>query len=62
MYYHSADGLHAVHYRVMVNGQWFPWMIDHTDTGGSGDDFAGDGCNPIHRVETFIGGLTAGSL
>lgn len=26
---------------------WLPEMVDHVDTGGSGDTFAGDGCNPI---------------
>lgn len=26
---------------------WLPDMVDHTDTGGSGDTFAGDGVNPI---------------
>lgn len=41
-------------YRVMVNGGWYDWMLDDHDTGGSGDDFAGDGENPIQRVEAYI--------
>ncbi|MEF2896581.1 MAG: hypothetical protein U0N69_04955, partial [Senegalimassilia anaerobia] len=28
-------------------GWWMPEMVDHTDTGGSGDTFAGNGYDPI---------------
>lgn len=58
MYYNSPNGDKAVHYRVKTekNG-WLPWMIDHKDTGGSKDDFAGDGSR-IQRVEAYIGGLS----
>ena len=57
MYYNSPNGNKAVHYRVKVEGGgWLPWMIDHKDTGGSRDDFAGNG-KRIQRIEAFIGGL-----
>lgn len=39
----------------MVLGVWRPWMRDRTDLGGSADWFAGDGVNPIQRVEAYIG-------
>ena len=48
-----SDG-HYVAYRVMVNGEWLDWMHDLTDTGDSGDDFAGNGCDPITRVEAYL--------
>ena len=58
MYYNSPNGDKAVHYRVKTEkGGWLPWMIDHKDTGGSKDDFAGDGSR-IQRVEAYIGGLS----
>lgn len=54
LYYNSPHGDKAVKYRVKTVGSgWLPWMIDHTDTGGSGDDFAGDGSS-ILRVEACI--------
>lgn len=55
MYYWSPKGNMAVYYRVMVKGVWLPWMKDHTDLGGSSDDFAGNGVDPIQRVEAYIG-------
>ena len=55
MYLWSPNGDMAVYYRVMVNGQWLAWMRDHTDLGGSGDTFAGNGRDPIQRVEAYIG-------
>lgn len=55
MYLWSPNGDMAVYYRVMVNGQWLAWMKDHTDLGGSGDTFAGNGRDPIQRVEAYIG-------
>ena len=58
MYYNSPNRDKAVHYRVKVEGKgWLPWMIDHKDTGGSMDDFAGNG-KRIQRVEAYIGGLS----
>lgn len=58
MYYNSPNRDKAVHYRVKTEKSgWLPWMIDHKDTGGSKDDFAGDGSR-IQRVEAYIGGLT----
>ena len=39
----------------MYKRQWLPWMRDDYDTGGSGDDFAGNGREPIQRVEAYIG-------
>ena len=30
-----------------TGGWWLPEMVDHTDTGGSGDTFAGNGYDPI---------------
>ena len=55
MYLWSPKSDHAVYYRVMVGGTWLPWMRDDYDTGGSGDDFAGNGREPIQRVEAYIG-------
>lgn len=55
MYLDSLDGNWSVYYRVMVNGEWLDWMKDNTDTGGSGDDFAGNGVDPITNVEAYIG-------
>lgn len=55
MYYNSPNGDLAVYYRAMVNGSWLPWMKDRTDLGGSGDTFAGNGRDPIQRVEAYIG-------
>lgn len=58
LYYNSPNGDKAVHYRVKVEGGgWLPWMIDHKDTGGSSDTFAGNG-KRIQRIEAYIGGLT----
>lgn len=54
MYYWSPNSDKCIMYRVMVNGGWYDWMLDDHDTGGSGDDFAGDGENPIQRVEAYI--------
>ncbi len=56
MYYNAPNRDKAVHYRVMTSTGWLPWMIDHHDTGGSNDHFAGNG-SPILRVEAFIGDL-----
>lgn len=57
MYYNSPNGDKAVHYRVKTEKSgWLPWMIDHKDTGGSKDTFAGDGSR-IQRIEAYIGGL-----
>lgn len=57
MFYKSPNGDKAVHYRVKTEKSgWLPWMIDHRDTGGSKDDFAGDGSR-IQRIEAYIGGL-----
>lgn len=54
MYYYSPNADHAIHYRVKTEKSgWLPWMIDNRDTGGSRDDFAGDGSR-IQRVEAFI--------
>ena len=55
MYLWSPNGDYAVYYRVMVNGAWLAWMKDDYDTGGSGDDYAGNGRDPIQRVEAYIG-------
>lgn len=55
MYLWSPDGDLAVYYRAMVSGQWLAWMKDHTDLGGSPDAFAGNGRDPIQRVEAYIG-------
>lgn len=58
MYYNSPNRDKAVHYRVKTEKSgWLPWMIDHKDTGGSSDTFAGDGSR-IQRVEAYIGGLS----
>lgn len=58
MYYYAPNSDKAVHYRVKTQKSgWLPWMIDNRDTGGSKDDFAGDG-SPIYRVEAYIGGLS----
>lgn len=58
MYYNSPNGDKAVHYRVKTEGSgWLPWMIDHKDTGGSKDNFAGNG-KRIQRIEAYIGGLS----
>lgn len=57
MYYYSPNGDKAIHYHVKTKKSgWLPWMIDNKDTGGSRDDFAGDG-SEILRVEAYIGGL-----
>lgn len=54
MYYESPNRDHAIKYRVKTQrGGWLAWMVDHKDTGGSKDDFAGDG-SPILRVEARI--------
>ncbi|MEG0461594.1 hypothetical protein, partial [Gordonibacter sp.] len=55
MYLWSPSSDMAVYYRVMVKGAWLAWMRDHTDLGGSGDTFAGNGRDPIQRVEAYIG-------
>lgn len=55
MYYWSPNSDKAIYYRVMVGGVWLPWMMDHTDLGGSSDTFAGDLTSPIQRVEAYIG-------
>lgn len=54
MYFHSPNGDLAIYYRVMVNGVWLAWMKDLYDLGGSGDDYAGNGVDPIQRVEAYI--------
>lgn len=55
----------AAKYRARVRGEWCPLMVDHTDTGGSDDDFAGVlgkgiqyfACNySRYRVKTPKGG------
>lgn len=38
-----SQGVPGLRYRVMVGGGVAPEMVNHTDTGGSGDDYAGDG-------------------
>ena len=55
MYLWSPNGDYAVYYRVMVGGVWLAWMRDDYDTGGSGDKYAGNGRDPIQRVEAYIG-------
>ena len=55
MYLWSPNGDYAVYYRAMVNGAWLAWMKDDYDTGGSGDNYAGNGRDPIQRVEAYIG-------
>lgn len=57
MYLHAPNADRRVWYRAMVNGEWLAWMKDDIDTGGSGDSFAGNGRDPITRVEAYIGGL-----
>lgn len=55
MYLHSPNSDYAVYYRVMVGGAWLAWMKDDHDTGGSDDKYAGNGRDPIQRVEAYIG-------
>lgn len=39
-----------IKYQVhVVNGDWLPWMIGNTDTGGSSDTYAGN-MNPIDAI------------
>lgn len=38
-----SQGVPDLRYHVMVGGEWLPEMVNHTDTGGSGGDYAGDG-------------------
>ena len=54
MFLWSPNNDQAIFYRVMVNGYWLAWMKDHTDLGGSGDNYAGNGVDPIQRVEAYI--------
>lgn len=54
MYLWSPNNDQAIYYRVMVNGEWLAWMKDDYDTGGSGDTYAGNGVDPIQRVEAYI--------
>lgn len=57
MYYYAPNSDRAINYRVKTEKSgWLPWMIDHKDTGGSGDNFAGDGSR-ILRVEAYIGNV-----
>ena len=59
MYSYFPKGDKRIWYRVMTQNSapnWLPWMKDDIDTGGSGDNFAGDN-SPIMRVESFIGDL-----
>jgi hypothetical protein len=53
LYLWSPNSDTCVMYRVKAAGQQFSWMVDDHDTGGSGDDFAGDGVNPITNIEAY---------
>lgn len=44
-----SHGVPGLRYRVRVGGVWLPEMIDHTDTGGSSDDYAGNG-GPLEYI------------
>lgn len=44
-----SQGVPSLRYRVRVGGVWLPEMLDHTDTGGSADDYAGNG-GPLEYI------------
>lgn len=39
----APSGIPDLRYRVRTGGVWLPEMINHMDTGGSGDSYAGNG-------------------
>lgn len=45
-----------VRYRARVDGVWLDEMCNHTDTGGSGDDYAGDLGQPIEYLAVDMDG------
>lgn len=66
----ARSDIPVLRYRASVDpagGRWLPEMEDHRDTGGSADDFAGDGANPLcylaidmpgwYQVRTAVGWL-----
>lgn len=59
MFSYFPNGDKRIWYRAMTQNSYpnyLPWMKDDIDTGGSGDNYAGDG-SPIYRVEAFVGDL-----
>lgn len=46
----SSPNVPDIRYRVRVNGEWLDEMVNHTDTGGSGDDFAGNIGSPFEYI------------
>lgn len=61
-----SNDIPDLRYRVRVDGEWLPEMVNHRDTGGSADDFAGTLGRPIeyltidmpgwYQVKTKAGG------
>lgn len=50
-----TDRYLVAEYRVSaLNSSYFPWMHDTGDTGGSGDDYAGDAVRPIDRFQLHL--------
>lgn len=47
---------HAIRYRVRVIGQkdYFDWMENDKETGGSSDTFAGESNKSIDRVQIVV--------
>ena len=47
---------HTVRYRVRTIGSadYFSWMENEKDTGGSSDTFAGEAGKPIDRVQITV--------
>ncbi len=47
---------HTIKYRVRTIGSadYFSWMENNTDTGGSTDTFAGEAGKPIDRVQITV--------
>lgn len=50
-----TDRYYVAEYRVAaLNSGYYPWMHDTEDTGGSSDDYAGDGIRPIDRFQLHL--------
>lgn len=52
----TDSNIPAVEYCVRVNGKWYSPLQNLTDTGGSGDDFAGDLSAPIEYLAVNMPG------